>query len=142
MSEAHFKRSVATSFENLWKILLDEAEHPDRYNEGILSSKILERFHDGILRSVEVPDAEIREKVIFDYKNKSVKSNLVGHPSLVGVIQKTVRPADEAGASWELESCIEWDSIDDRVDGMIRRNLETFITQSLEKVKKQAESLG
>ena len=75
-------------------------------------------------------------------KNKSVKSNLVGHPSLVGVIQKTVRPADEAGASWELESCIEWDSIDDRVDGMIRRNLETFITQSLEKVKKQAESLG
>lgn len=137
MSEANFSCQVASSFEGLWKTLLDEGENPHRYNPGILDCEILERFNDGLLRLVKVPDGEVREKVIFDYNKKMIKSSLVGHPSLVGVVAKKISGDEKA---WTINSTVEWDSIDDRVDGMIRRNMESFITTSMEAVKKKAEA--
>ena len=137
MSEAHFKCTVSAPIDKLWQILIDEVEHPQEYNEGILGVRILERFNDGVLRSVKVPDADVREKVTFNYEGKTIESKLVGHPSLVGVIRKTLKPLSED--QWEVESTVLWESIDDRVDGMIRRNMETFITAGLQSVKSKAE---
>lgn len=138
MSDANFTCSINASFETLWKILIDEAEHPNLYNSKILGVEILERFNDGVLRSVEVPDAHVREKIVFNFDKRTIKSSLVGHPSLVGVITKTVTPKGES--SCELKSSVTWESVDDRVDGMIRRNIESFMTQGLEKVKEKAEA--
>ncbi|SMF62090.1 hypothetical protein [Pseudobacteriovorax antillogorgiicola] len=141
MSVISFKCTVQAPIENIWKTLMDEVEHPDAYNNGILGVSILERFHDGVLRSVKVPDADVREKVLYDYENKTVESKLVGHPSLVGVIRKVISPNIEDPQSHILESHIEWETIDDRVDGMIRRNMESFITKGLERVKERAEAI-
>ena len=74
MSNLSFKCEVKAPLEQLWNTLMDEVEHPDSYNSGILGVDILERFHDGVLRSVKVPDADVREKVLFDFKNLTVES--------------------------------------------------------------------
>ena len=140
MSVLSFSCTVHAPMENIWNTLMDEVEHPEAYNAGILGVSILERFHDGVLRSVQVPDADVREKVIFDYENKVVESKLVGHPSLVGVIKKVISPSTTHPQSFVLESHIQWEAIDDRVDGMIRRNMESFITKGLEQVKERAEA--
>ena len=140
MSQAHFDCQISASFDKLWKTLIDEAEHPNNYNPGITGCEILERFNDGLLRVVKVPDGEVREKVVFNYKNRSVRSSLVGHPSLVGVVTKNIEASDSTEERWTIRSVIEWESIDDRVDEMIRRNMEGFITTSLENVRKKAES--
>lgn len=140
MSNLSFKCEVKAPLEQLWNTLMDEVEHPDSYNSGILGVDILERFHDGVLRSVKVPDADVREKVLFDFKNLTVESKLVGHPSLVGVIKKVITPIEGNEGTFILESQIAWETTDDRVDGMIRRNMESFITMGLEQVKKRAES--
>lgn len=139
MSEAQFVCHINATFESIWKALMDEIEHPEVYNPGILGAKILERFHDGVLRSVNVPDAEVREKVVYDYDKRLIKSNLVGHPSLVGLLTKSI--LEDSGANrFRIECHFEWESIDERVDQMIRRNMEGFIMRGLAQVKANAES--
>ncbi len=138
MSDANFTCSINAPFEKLWKTLIDEVEHPNNYNNKILGVKILERFNDGVLRSVQVPDADVREKIVFDFEQRTIRSSLVGHPSLVGIITRTIIPIGDD--IWELKSNVTWESVDDRVDGMIRRNIESFITQGLKKVKERAEA--
>lgn len=139
MANEHFRCSVKAPFDRLWQALMDEVEHPERFNQGILKSKILERFNNGILRCVSVPDADVRERVTYRYESGEIASQLIGHPDLVGLIEKKVSPDKNDPDSWILESSIAWESTSERVNHMIRRNLERFVTQSLENVKKLAE---
>ena len=140
MSEAKFSCAIQADFEKIWQALMEEIETPQSFNPGILGVKIIERFHDGVLRQVSVPDADVREKVVFDYDKRSLRSQLVGHPSLVGVLKKqiVVDPTNPNG--FLIEGEFEWESVDEKVDEMIRRNMQGFISQSLQMVKKRAEA--
>lgn len=140
MSEKSFRCEVYASFDQLWNTLMDELEHPERFNEGILGSRILERFNNGVLRVVSVPDADVRERINYDDEAGTITSQLVGHPVLVGVIEKKISPLSGRPGVFILESHIEWESISEKVDQMIRRNVERFVTQSLQAVKTAAEA--
>ncbi len=140
LSERHYRSEVRAPFEHAWKALMDEIEHPEHFNRGILKSRILERFNSGVLRVVSVPDADVREKITFDFESGSIESHLVGHPVLVGVIRKELKPDPSDPSRLMLESHIEWESNSEAVDSMIRRNVERFVTQSLEAVKSTAET--
>ncbi len=126
MSEKSFRCEVYASFDQLWKTLMDELEHP-------------ERFNNGVLRVVSVPDADVRESITYTDENGTISSQLVGHPVLVGVIEKKISPLPGRAGVFILESHIEWESISEKVDQMIRRNVERFVTQSLGAVKTAAE---
>ncbi len=139
MATIDFQCEVNTSYDHLWKNLIAELEHPEQFNQGIMQSKILERFNNGVLRSISVPDAEVREKITFLYEKGIVSSHLVGHPDLVGVIEKRIRQHPGKPEICLLSSHIEWESKSQRVDSMIRRNVERFVTQTLESVKRRAE---
>jgi hypothetical protein len=138
MATVDFQCEVKADYDHLWKSLIAELEHPEQFNRGILQSKIIERFNNGVLRSISVPDANVREKITYEYDKGLVSSHLVGHPDLVGVIEKRIK----AGAKGlcQLSSHIEWESKSERVDSMIRRNVERFVMQTLEEVKKRAEA--
>lgn len=140
MSQATFRCQVHASAETLWNILIDEAERPDSFSDTIKNSKILERFHNGLLRSVQVPDAEVREKIIFDFNAKTITSNLVGHPQLVGIIKKTFREDPTQPGVQILENSLEWESNDNRVEAMLKRNVANFVMDSLDHVKNKAEA--
>lgn len=139
MASIDFQCEVKASYEHIWKTLIEELEHPELFNKNIQKSKILERFNNGVLRTISVPDADVREKITYSYEAATVTSHLVGHPELVGVIEKRVRKHPEKAETWFLSSHIEWESNSDRVASMIRRNVERFVTQTLEAVKRRAE---
>lgn len=136
MAHARFSAVVESTFDELWNTLLDEIENPHTYNPGIKGASVIERFHDGVLRKVAVPDADVRERVTFDYDKGEITSEIIGHPQLVGVIKKTI---DRNGKKLTLTSELEWKSTDDRVAHMIRRNVESFIMSGLDQVKLKAE---
>ena len=140
MSTERFECRIQSSMKTLWSVLMDEVEHPQEYSNTILDVEILERFHDGILRCLTVPDAKIREKVIFDYDRRRIDSSLVGHPSLVCHISKQILPGEEPGVLI-LRSTLEWKSIDDSVDQMIRRNIADFVKDEQEKVKRRVANV-
>ncbi len=137
MATVDFQCEVKTDYDHLWKSLIAEIEHPEQFNKGILQSKIIERFNNGVLRSISVPDADVREKITYEYEKGLVSSKLVGHADLVGVIEKRIKRGSDGVCI--LSSHIEWESQSERVDSMIRRNVERFVTQTLEEVKNRAE---
>lgn len=140
MAHASFQCKVDAPFEVLWKILLDEVEHPNHFNPGIHGAQVLERFPDGILRVVAVPDADVRERVEFHYDKGEIKSTFVGHPQLVATILKTVRPVGaNAKGPLALTCELEWQSTHEGVDRMIRRNMEAFVMSGLDQVRVRAE---
>ena len=142
MAHATFHCTVTAPFDILWETLMDEVENPHQYNPNIKGVEVIERFHDGILRVVSVPDADVREKVVFNYKKGEIQSNLVGHPSLVGTIIKVVKPVAGRDNAFTLESELEWQSTDTRVDTMVRRKVERFVMNGLNEVKLKAERLA
>ena len=136
----NFDTKIRASFENVWKIMMDEIEHPDAYSKTILKAKVLERFHNGVLRVVSVPDADVRQRITFEHEQGTMVSELVGHPSLVGTITETLKASSPS--AWEVSlSCnVEWESIDTGVGEMIRRNVERFFAERIERVKAKAEA--
>ena len=142
MAHASFHCTVKAPFDIIWETLMDEVENPHSYNPNIKGIEVLERFHDGILRVVSVPDADVREKVIFNYKKGEISSNLVGHPSLVGTIIKVLRPSGAEEHQFDLSSELEWQALDSKVDSMVRRNVERFVMNGLNEVKNRAESIA
>lgn len=140
MAKAKYRCEVNAPFDVLWKTLIDEVEQPHAYNPGIKGVRIIERFHDGVLRSVAVPDADVRERVTFDYEKKAISSTIIGHPQLMGNIVKKISPAADGWKDhWVLECELEWASTDVGVDQMIRRNIESFAMSGLDQVKAKAE---
>ena len=140
MTTERYECPIQSSMENLWSVLMDEVEHPEEYSDTILDVEVLERFHDGILRYLSVPDARVREKVIFDYDHRRIDSSLVGHPSLVGHISKQILPGGKPG-ELILRSTLEWKSTSESVDRMIRRNIGDFVRDEQEKVRRRAENV-
>lgn len=140
MTTERYDCRIRSSMDSLWSVLMDEVEHPEEYSNTITDVEVLERFHDGILRCLSVPDAKVREKVIFDYERRRIDSSLVGHPSLVCHISKQILPGNEAG-ELILRSTLEWKSTDESVDQMIRRNIADFVKDEQEKVKRRVENV-
>lgn len=140
MANAKFRCEVKAPFDTLWKILIDEVENPHQYNPKIKGAQILERFHDGVLRTVAVPDADVRERVTFNYDKGEITSTIIGHPQMVGNIRKKVTAKGKDQDVWVLESELEWESIDDGVEKMIRRNIEAFAMSGLDQVRVRAEA--
>lgn len=138
MASVDFQCEVKANFDHLWKSLIQELEHPEEFNKGIMQSRIIERFNNGVLRTIAVPDADVREKIVYEYEKGVVTSTLVGHPELVGTIEKRIKKVSDQVCT--LSSHIEWESKSPRVDSMIQRNVEKFVTQTLESVKKRAET--
>jgi hypothetical protein len=141
MTQAAFSTEINADFEVIWKILMDEVENNHLYSQKVLDVKIIERFHDGVLRVVSVRDADVRERVIFDYAQREVNSTLVGHPHLAGNIIKKIVPVNSVTDKppYNVQCTIEWQSNDANVDKMIRRNVESFIVNGLKLVKAKAE---
>ena len=140
MTTECYECPIQCSMETLWSVLMDEVEHPEQYSNTIMDVEILERFHDGILRCLSVPDAKVREKVIFDYNRRRIDSSLVGHPSLVGHISKQILPGGKPG-ELILRCTLEWKSTSATVDRMIRRNIGDFIRDEQEKVRRRVEKV-
>ena len=138
MTTERYECPIQSSMDTLWSVLMDEVEHPEEYSDTIMDVEVLERFHDGILRRLSVPDARVREKVIFDYDRRRIDSSLVGHPSLVGHISKQILPGGNPG-ELILRSTLEWKSTDESVDRMIRRNIGDFVRDEQEKVRRRVE---
>jgi hypothetical protein len=139
MSQGFFSCTINAPFDKIWEILLDEVENPQRYSQKILDAKILERFHDGVLRLVSVRDADVRERVEYNYQRKEITSTLVGHPNLNGTTTRKITSAVADEPPFTVDCSIDWQSNDSEVANMIRRNVESFATTSLTKIKELAE---
>lgn len=138
MASYQFCCEIAASKDALWQTLMDEVDNPQEFNSTIQSATTLERFHSGVLRVIEIPDATIRERVEFSFEDGEIISRLLDHPQVSGVIKKQL--TIDAPGQTTLNCSIQWDSTSGKIDAMIQRNVEAFVLDTVNTVKSRAES--
>lgn len=138
MASYQFCCEIAASKETLWQTLMAEVDNPEQFNGTILTASILERFHSGVLRVINIPDATIRERVEFNFDDGEIVSRLIDHPEVSGIIKKRLQV--DSAEQTTLHCAIEWDSTSGKINDMIHRNVETFVLDTINTVKARAEA--
>lgn len=84
---------VKAPLDTVWELLIDKAENPQRYLEGILDFRILGRGEGWILREMELAGAQwLRERVELDLENRRMTFRLEDHPVFEGTVVNRVSP--------------------------------------------------
>jgi SnoaL-like protein len=89
---------VNAPVEAIWSVLVDKAEHPEKYlpyQPEFL--KIHETFPNGLLREIKTAQMHLLERVTFDKDAGMVKFSLENHPVYTGAILEKVTPPEDPG---------------------------------------------
>jgi hypothetical protein len=89
---------VNAPVEAIWSMLVDKAEHPEKYlpyQPEFL--KIHETFPNGLLREIKTAQMHLLERVTFDKDAGMVKFSLENHPVYTGAILDKVTPPEAPG---------------------------------------------
>lgn len=87
----------------VWELLLDKAENPQRYLEGILDFRLLGRGEDWIRRELQLEDAcWLRETVRIDPARGELTFHLEDHPVYEGTVVNRLE-AESGGARLTFE---------------------------------------
>jgi hypothetical protein len=105
---------VSSSLENLWNLLLEKVEHPDRTIKEVQEVRVLERFSDGILRQMKALDMIITERIVIDESKKEIKFTLINHPKYNGYFINRIQEL-ESGLL-ELTYVQDWESKSDATE--------------------------
>ena len=78
---------INSTFETLWTLLLDKAQHPDRTIKEVTDVEVLKKYDDGILRQMQALGMTIKERITIDEQNKTVRFDLI-HKKVKGYLRK------------------------------------------------------
>jgi len=85
---------INSTFETLWTLLLDKAQHPDRTIKEVTHVEVLEKYDDGILRQMQALGMTIKERITIDEQNKIVRFDLIENSMFTGYFLNKVEGYD------------------------------------------------
>ena len=85
---------INSTFETLWTLLLDKAQHPDRTIKEVTHVEILEKYDDGILRQMQALGMIIKERITIDEQNKIIRFDLIENSMFTGYFLNKVEGYD------------------------------------------------
>jgi ketosteroid isomerase-like protein len=90
---------VNAPIEAIWNLLVDKAEHPEKYSPYPLERfKIHETFPNGLRREIKTSAMHLIERVTFDKDAGTVTFEVEDHPIYSGFILEKVTPPEDPGA--------------------------------------------
>ncbi|MGB3206321.1 MAG: AtaL-like protein [Crinalium sp.] len=81
-----FSTPVNASIDQVWTLLVDKIENPQRYVKSVEKSQVLEKYQDGVLREMEVGGMKLKERITVDEANREIKFTLVDNALFSGEI--------------------------------------------------------
>jgi len=75
---------INSTFETLWRLLLDKVQSPERTIKEITQVEILEKYDDGILRQMQALGMTIKERITIDRQNKTIRFDLIENSMFTG----------------------------------------------------------
>lgn len=106
MPRAVEKVLVKAPKDTVWELLLDKAENPQRYLEGILDFRVLGRGEGWLRRELQLEDAQwLRETVRIDPELGELSFQLEEHPVFEGRVVNRLEPAgpDAVALTFEMD---------------------------------------
>ena len=85
---------INSTFETLWTLLLDKAQHPDRTIKEVTHVEVLEKYDDGILRQMQALGMTIKERITINKQNKIVRFDLIENSMFTGYFLNKVEGYD------------------------------------------------
>ena len=85
---------INSTFETLWTLLLDKAQHPDRTIKEVTHVEVLEKYDDGILRQMQALGMIIKERITINEQNKIVRFDLIENSMFTGYFLNKVEDYD------------------------------------------------
>jgi len=85
---------INSTFETLWTLLLDKAQHPDRTIKEVTHVEVLEKYDDGILRQMQALGMTIKERITIDEQNKIVRYDMIENSMFTGYFLNKVEGND------------------------------------------------
>lgn len=129
---------VKAPMDTVWELLIDKAENPQRYLEGILDFRILGRGEGWILREMELTGAQwLRERVDLDPAEGRMTFRLEDHPAFEGTVVNRVSPHSPGAVTLTFE--MDW--VPKQGGGTVAGNPAELIHGALGRTKEIAEEL-
>lgn len=134
---------VHAAFDTIWKLFIDKVEQPQTYLPGVVQSRILQHYGNGLLREVRGEGLLIKEKVVIDKPHGEVHYFLVEHPLFTGrVINRVVPSSVQSPVAPQIVSIeVDWTPKDDEAERIIQATIPEQIQREVLSLKQQAEAL-
>jgi len=143
MRKITYSCEVHAALDTVWKLLIEKVEQPQSYMPGVVQSRILQHYGNGVLREVKGEGMMIKEKVVIDKAHGEVHYFLLEHPLFTGrVVNRVVASSAQNPMSPQLLTIeVDWVPKDEQAEQLIQTAIPEQIQSEVLTLKQRAEAL-
>ena len=143
MRKISYSCEVHAALDTVWKLLVEKVEQPQTYLPGVVHSRILQHYGNGVLREVKCDGMLIKEKVVIDKAHGEIHYFLLEHPLFSGRVVNRVMPSSVQSpvAPQLLTIEVDWIPKDEQAERLIQSAIPDQIQSEVLVVKQMAEAL-
>jgi uncharacterized protein (DUF302 family) len=143
MRKISYSCEVHAALDTVWKLLIEKVEQPQSYIPGVVQSRILQHYGNGVLREVKCNGMLIKEKVVIDKVHGEIHYFLLEHPLFTGrVVNRVVPSAVQSPVAPQVLSIeVDWAPKDDEAERLIQSGIPEQIQNEVLSLKQRAEAL-
>ena len=143
MRKISYSCEVHAALDTVWKLLIEKVEQPQSYIPGVIQSRILQHYGNGVLREVKCEGMLIKEKVVIDKVHGEIHYFLLEHPLFTGrVVNRVVPSAVQSPVAPQLLTIeVDWIPKDEEAERLIQSGIPDQIQTEVLSLKQRAEAL-
>ena len=141
MRKISYSCEVHAALDTVWKLLIEKVEQPQSYMPGVVQSRILQHYGNGVLREVKCEGMLIKEKVVIDKVHGEIHYFLLEHPLFTGrVVNRVVPSAVQSPVAPQLLTIeVDWAPKDEEAERLIQSGIPDQIQREVLSLKQRAE---
>jgi uncharacterized protein (DUF302 family) len=143
MRKISYSCEVHAALDTVWKLLVEKVEQPQSYLPGVVQSRILQHYGNGVLREIKSEGMLIKEKVVIDKTHGEIHYFLLEHPLFTGrVVNRVVPSSVQSPVAPQLLTIeVDWVPKDEEAERMIQTVIPEQIQSEVLTLKQRAEAL-
>lgn len=143
MRKISYSCEVHAALDTVWKLLIEKVEQPQSYMPGVVQSRILQHYGNGVLREIKGDGMLIKEKVVIDKSHGEVHYFLLEHPLFTGRVVNRVVPSSVQSpvAPQVLTIEVDWIPKDEQAEQLIQNVIPDQIQSEVLTLKQRAEAM-
>jgi len=143
MRKISYSCEVHAALDTVWKLLIEKVEQPQSYIPGVVQSRILQHYGNGVLREIKCEGMLIKEKVVIDKVHGEIHYFLLEHPLFTGrVVNRVVPSAVQSPVAPQLLTIeVDWAPKDEEAERLIQSGIPDQIQREVLTLKQRAEAM-
>jgi uncharacterized protein (DUF302 family) len=143
MRKISYSCEVHAALDTVWKLLIEKVEQPQSYMPGVIQSRILQHYGNGVLREIKCEGMQIKEKVVIDKAHGEIHYFLLEHPLFTGrVVNRVVPSAVQSPVAPQLLTIeVDWVPKDEEAERLIQSGIPDQIQSEVLTLKQRAEAM-